>query len=120
MTEPTLFDQTDAHARRSDPVSSHVTNRSLGKDTSLKALIWAHTRAWCSYHNQPMNDTLLTELLEHHTGRRFQRNVVARTRDLMTEGDDVLAPWFRKVGMADYQGRTIVHFIPITNQQGDQ
>lgn len=115
MTDPTLFDQSDdAHARRSDPVSSHLTNQSLGKDTSTKALIWTMAAWWSRNHGTPMNDTLLTELLEHHTGGRFQRNVVARSRDLMTDDG-----WFIKVDMRTYHGRTLVHFIPNPTKQGD-
>lgn len=98
------------HARRSDPISSHLTVQSLGKDSSLKAqLITAALHLEDVLDRRTMTqiwtDTQLTETLEMMTGRRHQRNVVARTRGLL-ERDG----WFERVGMFDFDGRPQVHF----------
>jgi len=97
-----------AHARRSDPSSSEVVNRSLGADGSMRRNIWIVATDNWRRNEVPLNDTFLTEQLELLTRKRQQRNVVARCRDLMTDEG-----WFEKVGLIEYDGRAIVHFIPV-------
>lgn len=100
----TMLPSTDVHARRSDPVSSHLTLASLGKDTALKSRVLAAAFALEADGHDPWNDTQLTERVEHMTRKRQQRNIIARTRDLMTDDG-----WFEKVGMFDFDGRQLVH-----------
>ncbi len=77
MDQPSLFDPSD-HARMSDPVSSHHTVHSIVHEpitTGYAADILAVMRdggMWC--------DTGLWVSLEQRTGRRLQRNVIARAR----------------------------------------
>lgn len=87
------------HARVSDPASSDRTVKSIVSDNSLAAIIlnfayhkyMTDTGAFC--------DTELWEHAEASTGRRFQRNVLARARGrLVNEG--LLKP----VGPAMYKG----------------
>jgi hypothetical protein len=101
----------DAHARLSDPISSELTVASLGKDTSYKALVvWAarYAERLEEHNGRPphWNDTQLWEIIERHTSRRHQRNVISRTRGLL-ERDG----WFENVGLFEYEGRPLVHFI---------
>lgn len=79
----TLF---DPDARTSDPVQSHITAASIVKDGSLKALILdAVSGRWYKFH--PVTDDEVWERIEAYTGRRFQRNVIAKARiRMMREG----------------------------------
>jgi hypothetical protein len=104
MSMPTMMPSPDAHARRSDPVSSHLTLASLGKDTATKSRVLVAAFALEIDGHDMWNDTQLTLKMEQLSGRRHQRNVVARTRDLMTDDG-----WFEKVGMFDFNGRPLVH-----------
>lgn len=102
----------DAHARRSDPISSHLTVQSLGKDTSYKHLVvLGALRLEEILGTQPngdgaWTDTQLTITIEQMTRRRHQRNVIARTRGLLE-----IDGWFWRVGLFDFDGRPTVHFI---------
>jgi predicted ATPase len=101
----------EAHARLSDPISSELTVASLGKDTSYKALVVAaaryiETARDVTGHLRPWNDTQLWITIEAMTRRRHQRNVISRTRGLL-ERDG----WFENVGLYDFDGRPLVHFI---------
>lgn len=112
---------TEPRARRADPLSSHLTLASLGKDESLKARVLAAAfRLEDRHGGAPWNDTQLTEEIERHTRTRQQRNVIARTRDLMTAE---LVPgaepphtfewsvgWFRPVGLFAWEGRDLMHY----------
>jgi hypothetical protein len=92
----------DAHARRSDPLSSHDTVKSIAKDGTMRGDLLDAARTFPGR----FNDTELWERVEMRTGRRWQRNVVARTRDLM-EHDGI----FVRVGMASFRGgRELVDF----------
>jgi hypothetical protein len=105
MSTPSMtLPERPAHARRSDPISSHLTLASLGKDTSLKARVLAAAFRLEERH-AVWNDTMLTEMVEHTTRQRQQRNVIARTRDLMTDDG-----WFEGVGLDEYEGRTLMHY----------
>lgn len=109
--QPSLFETQPAHAR--GPIQSQLTVDSLGRDTSLKFLIaiavtvcsrrivnWASDTDLRQYAwNHPVTDDMITEYLELCCNRRFQRNVIARTRGLM-ERDG----WFTSV--PDVVGRT--------------
>lgn len=93
------------HARRTDAISSHLALQALGRAQSLKthvitaALILEDPfgTCWC--------DTELTEKIEAITGKRQQRNVIARTRGLLEQDG-----WIEKVGLFDYDGRPHLHF----------
>jgi hypothetical protein len=90
------------HARRSDPTSSHITVASIAKDGTMRADLLTAARSLPG----PFNDTELWERVELQTQRRWQRNVVARTRDLM-ERDGI----FVRLGMSTYKGgRALVDF----------
>ena len=117
MTSTTMR---EAHARSTDPISSHLTLASLGKDTSLASRVLAAAfRLEDRSGGAPWNDTQLTEEIERHTRTRQQRNVIARSRNLMTaeyvpdaSGErGVWTPaWFRPAGTFDYDGRPLSHF----------
>ena len=79
------------HARYTDPIQSDITVKSLGKDTSLKSLIYRTVELLQHPHDMTkgVTDDTITMWLENKTGRRFQRNVIARTRGLM-ENENLL------------------------------
>ncbi|HRA86088.1 MAG TPA: hypothetical protein PLT40_17265 [Ilumatobacteraceae bacterium] len=102
------------HARRSDPASSDRTVKSIVKDGALADLILKamHHRVvyWYLYETEPSDhavcDTYLWERLEARTGRRLQRNVIARARGrLVTDGLLV------GVGARDYNGQELEHYV---------
>lgn len=101
---------TDAHARHSDPLSSDFTVKSIAADVRGRELVLqvaaTFTGPWC--------DTELWEATERLTGRRHQRNVIARTRGLM-EADGYIS----RVGQWTFRGRpSVVHFILTPQQKG--
>jgi hypothetical protein len=98
--QPALF--SDPHARRSDPTSSHVAVAAIGADARLADHI---RHAAQRLHPSLFDDTDLLELVEEQSGRRQQRNVIARSRGLM-ENDGQ----FVRVGMRNRGTRTTVHF----------
>lgn len=64
-----------SHARNSDPISSHLTVRSLTNNDSMFNLV-------CAVFNstdQPLSDTDITHYLQSKYGY-VQRNVIARIR----------------------------------------
>ena len=61
MTRSTMSPDRPAHARRTDPLSSHLTLASLGRDDSLKARVLAAAfRLEERSGGRPWNDTQLT------------------------------------------------------------
>jgi hypothetical protein len=101
-----------AHARWSDPSSSDFTVKSIAADVRGRELVLAVAATF----DQPWCDTELWERTEALTGRRHQRNVLARTRGLMEE-DGLI----QRVGQWTFRGRPgVVHFIvpgPTTQQE---
>lgn len=84
MTQDSLFDTADVHARISDPVTSEQMQVSLGKDTGYRMLVLRATRELCDYDDGHVaTDDLVLDLIEFWTKRRHQRNVIARTRGLL-------------------------------------
>lgn len=90
-----------AHARRSDPVSSHLTLASLGRDDSLKQRIVAAAMRLESRTPAPdvtewwapwCDNELYREMRRH--GYEGQRSVMARSRGLLEQDG-----WFERVGM---------------------
>lgn len=106
----TLFD----HARRGDPRSSDRTVKSIVKDGSLAALIlkaadWHLANVgweWADFTDQAFCDTWLWEWIEQFTGRRHQRNVIARARGRLVD-DGVLVG----VGERNYNGVMLEHYV---------
>jgi hypothetical protein len=118
----------EVSARATDPTSSHVTVRSLAKDGSSYRMIlmavcklhldddalWTDKPYWVpgathltTVMPRLVTDDLVVAYLERITGRRFQRNVTARSRGLL-EPD-----YIQRVGvMADSTGRSILHYVP--------
>ena len=111
-----LFSTQHTPATARGPIQSQLTLASLGRDESLKRAIaaavvhlcWRRYTKWDiasgrlvphADYEKPVTDDDITERLEAVHGRRFQRNVVARTRGLM-EVDG----WFTPV--EDVIGRT--------------
>ena len=95
MTQPPndQLDLSTSPARARGPLQSQAVLDSLGKDDSLKsfvALACLFQPHGVGYHKR-MTDDQITQRLEFCTGRRFQRNVVARTRGLL-ERDNWLTP----------------------------
>lgn len=88
------------HARVSDPVQSHITVKSLDEDTSLKGLIYRAIKHLEHAHDGTIGvtDDEIWQYLEAFTGRRFQRNVIARTRGLMINDGYVFQVHDRIIG----------------------
>ena len=70
---------TDTHARRSDPIGSHLTVASLCADVSLATLILTAVHI-ITDEGQPATDDDVQDWIEHRTRKRQQRNVLARAR----------------------------------------
>ena len=105
-----LFETGAAHAR--GPLQSQQTLDSLGHDQGMKfrialaTVMLSEVQTWpvegsgyVTVHTEPVTDDAITEWMEHRFGRRYQRNVIARTRGLMEQ-----AGWF--VQVPDVIGRT--------------
>jgi hypothetical protein len=101
------------HARMTDPVSSDLTIKSLGRDTSYSWRIFTAVMVLSErteermyddgisiavMRDRPVTDDDILTLMERD-GRRYQRNVIARQRGLLRE-----AGWIRRVD--DVEGRT--------------
>lgn len=94
--------RSDPHARRSDPASSHVAVVAIAADAKLADQIeYAAHRL----HPTPFDDTDLLELIEEQTGRRQQRNVIARARGLMEQEGRVV-----RLGLRQRADRRTLHF----------
>lgn len=105
MTSPMTSDR--PHARRSDPISSHLTLASLGKDDSLKArIIAAAFRLEDRSGGAPWCDNEVYREMRQH-GYDGQRSVMARSRGLLEQDG-----WFVRAGMFTdpFNGRPAVHF----------
>ena len=101
------------HARMTDPVSSDLTVKSLGRDTGYQHRVWVAIYCLSGreelrhyddgdsiavIHDKPVTDDDVVDFLERD-GTRHQRNVVARTRGLLRT-----AGWIERVD--DVIGRT--------------
>jgi len=93
---------TTPHARLSDPLSSERAVVAISKDMTLKDHIVAAAKA---LHPAWFDDTDLLIVIENVTGRRQQRNVIARSRGLM-ERDGM----FERIGEVQRGDRKTVHF----------
>lgn len=122
-----LFDEAGAptpHARLTDPASSELTLRSLGRDTSYNWRIFAAIVALSErgelrhyddgtsiavIHDNPVTDDEILEYLERRDGRRYQRNVIARQRGIIRE-----LGWIRRVDDVNSHitGRPVVAHVP--------
>lgn len=97
-------------ARFTDPRSSHHTVRSIAKDMPLREMILTYAK---SRPDHPWCDTELWRALEESTGRRLQRNVIARARGLL-ELDGLLT----RVGEWPFEGRPgVIFFLATTKEQ---
>lgn len=83
-----------SHARKSDPVSSHLAVGAIGKDWSLRDLVVRAARELEAEGIEVWSDSELWLWVERLSGRRQQRNVVARARGLV-ERDGL----FERVGL---------------------
>lgn len=112
--QPTLFDAARPHARRTDPYTSDQALKAIAKDGTLMHWIWwfADIRRDLS---EPFNDTQLTEWIEFATGKRQQRNVVARSRGMLED-----AGLLRQAGVREYEGRELVHYEIDPNNKKEQ
>jgi hypothetical protein len=109
--QTSIFDVPEPSGRRTDPISSHVTVKSLGKDTSLKMMVLRALieASWDGDELTSVTDDDIVYMLEQRHGRRFQRNVVARTRGLMEP------EWVCRVGIGGtFNGRPVLFFVPTT------
>ena len=89
-------------ARTSDPSSSHIANAKIAADATLAQHIEHAAR---SLLPQWFDDTDLLVLVERQTGRRQQRNVIARSRGLMERDGK-----FERVGLVQRSDRKTIHF----------
>lgn len=113
MPDPSLFDTVEAHARLTDPASSELTLRSLGKDTSLN---WRVFESIVHLSNatrerglfRAVTDDMILTYMEGRYHRRFQRNVIARQRGIIRE-----LGWIaRAEDQPSPDGRMIVAHVP--------
>ena len=80
MNQPPLFDPHD-HARMSDPVSSHHTvGSSATEEIKPGTYAWDILQELSAAFPWPLCDTCLWHRIEERTGKRLQRNVLARAR----------------------------------------
>jgi hypothetical protein len=94
----------DPHARRSDPTSSHEAVAAIASNSGLANHILHAARR---LDPVPFDDNDLVELVEEQSGRKQQRNVIARARGLMErEGT------FIRLGVRKRRGddRKTLHF----------
>lgn len=107
----------DASARATDPAPSHTTQRSINADSGQAKLLLDLAR---SFEPEAWDDWDLTFAAEQR-GRRIQRNVVARTRNLMCQ-----AGYFDEVGERPRDhpgcpaGRKYLHFRVSAAHQPEQ
>lgn len=73
----------DMHARRSDPITSHLAVQNIGRDLSLRQQILRAANLLEDAGCRGWDDSMITELVELITERRQQRNVIARARGLL-------------------------------------
>jgi hypothetical protein len=107
--QTSIFDVPEPSGRRTDPISSHVTVKSLGKDTSLKMMVLRAfiEASWNGDEVTLASDDRIVAVLEATYQRRFQRNVVARTRGLLEP------EWVWRVGTGyDDRSRPVLYFVP--------
>lgn len=95
---------TDVHARRSDPISSHLTVKSLAEDRKQRNVL---IHAAASFPDT-FNDTELTERMNFlgKPCRPYQRNVVSRLRGILERDDTII-----RVGIRTFDGLPLVTFI---------
>lgn len=105
---PATFE--DPHARRSDPSSSHIAVAAIAADAKLVEQIRHAARR---LHPSLFDDTDLVQLVEDQTGRRQQRNVIARSRGLMEYAGE-----FVRVGVRKRDNRETMHYrLPHPGEQ---
>ena len=80
----------EIHARMGDPRSSEDTVRSIAKDRTLAGLILDAADYLMPYGFNCFDDTDLLERIEEVTGRRHQRNVIARARGLLEPSGQIV------------------------------
>lgn len=73
----------EAHARRSDPITSHLAVQNIARDAPLREQILRAANLLEDAGYRGWDDTMITELVESITNRRQQRNVIARARGLL-------------------------------------
>jgi hypothetical protein len=104
VLQRTLFEPSRAHARKTDPYTSDKAVKAIAKDGTLMYWIYLAAQAWRD-SGVPFNDTQLTMWVETGTGKRQQRNVIARSRGMLED-----AGFFRQVGVLPYKGQLLMHY----------
>lgn len=104
------------HARMSDPVSSDIAVRAIVANTRLADQIMAAAQ---SFNPVAFDDTDLLFVIEEATGRRQQRNVIARARGRLEQLGEL-----ERIGRRDRGDRFTLHFTitrpaPIPLRQGN-
>jgi len=102
--QPSLFEPARVHARKGDPYTSDQALKAIAKDSTLMYWIWTVASSFRRLE-QPFNDTQLTLWIENCTGKRQQRNVIARSRGMLED-----AGMLRQVGVGVYEGRELMHY----------
>jgi hypothetical protein len=95
-----------AHARRFDPASSHEAVGHIAKARTLHELV----RDAGASLKEMFSDTDLWVEVERVSGRRQQRNVIARTRGLHTAPHGPMSAWFEGVGSFRQDGKLLEHY----------
>ena len=90
------------HARMSDPVSSDIAVKAIVANTRLADQIMAAAR---SFNPVAFDDTDLLFVVEEATGRRQQRNVIARARGRLEQLGEL-----ERIGLRDRGDRFTLHF----------
>lgn len=113
MPDPSLFDTVETHARLTDPASSELTLKSLGKDTSLNWRVFESIMYLSNAGRdvglfRAVTDDMILTYMEGRYERRFQRNVIARQRGIIRE-----LGWIaRAEDMPGPDGRMVVAHVP--------
>ncbi len=110
------------------PAQSDATVRSIESDTSLHGMIWKAVRD-LEWNRPNLNRTFDTgagctwitdddvwEYLERATGRRFQRNVIARARIRMEKDGHIE----RRPDVVGRTGRKAISYVAVVPQPEQQ
>lgn len=93
------------HARRTDPYTSDQALKAIANDGTLMAYIWRFANHCATRDGGPFNDSELTEYIEDASGKRQQRNIVARSRGMLED-----AGLLRQAGVRVWEGRELMHY----------
>ena len=99
------FEPSRAHARKTDPYTSDKALKAIAHDGTLMGWIWHLAVVYRDEYHQFFNDSILTWEIEDRSGKRQQRNVIARSRGLLED-----AGMLRQVGVRRWWDQDLMHY----------